>query len=97
MADPGDEVIIPEPFYTNYNGFAVEAGVTIRPVTCRVEDGFRLPPMDEIEGRINERTRAIMVCNPNNPTSTVHSAGDIRSFVARVRSNSPDACRHCAC
>ena len=69
--DPGDEVIIPEPFYTNYNGFALMAGVTIKPLTTRVETGFHLPPADVIEATISKRTRAILLCNPNNPTGTV--------------------------
>lgn len=71
--DPGDEILIPEPFYTNYNGFAVEASVKIVPLTCRAEDGFRLPPDSEIRSRITNRTRAIMICNPNNPTGYVYT------------------------
>jgi aspartate aminotransferase len=71
--DPGDNIIIPEPFYTNYNGFAVEAGVDIIPVTSRVEDGFKLPPIQEIERKITSRTRAIMICSPNNPTGYVYT------------------------
>ncbi len=73
IMDPGEEIIIPEPFYTNYNGFAVEAGVRIVPVTSRVEDGFKLPPISEIEAKITERTRAIMICTPNNPTGYVYT------------------------
>lgn len=71
--DPGDEIIIPEPFYTNYNGFAREAGVKIVPVTSRIEDGFKLPPTSEIEHRMSPRTRAIMICTPNNPTGYVYT------------------------
>lgn len=85
VADPGDEVIIPEPFYTNYNGFAVEAGVNIRPVTCRVEDGFKLPPLAVMEQQITERTRAIMVCNPNNPTGYVLSEAELNGLAALAR------------
>jgi aspartate aminotransferase len=77
VADSGDEIIVPEPFYTNYNGFAVEAGVKLVPVTCRVEDGFRLPPPEAFESLRNERTRAVLVCNPNNPTGHVLSADEI--------------------
>ena len=77
LADPGDEVLVPEPFYTNYGGFAVEAGVTLVPVTCRVEDGFRLPPVDDFVSRLSDRTRAIMVCNPNNPTGYVYSREEL--------------------
>jgi aspartate aminotransferase len=70
--DPGDEIIIPEPFYTNYNGFAVEAGVKILPVTSKIEEGFKLPPISEIESKISSKTRAIMICNPNNPTGYIY-------------------------
>jgi aspartate aminotransferase len=71
--DPGDEIIIPEPFYTNYNGFAIEAGVTISPVTSRIDNGFALPPIAEIEAKINKRTKAIMICSPNNPTGYIYT------------------------
>ncbi len=71
--DPGDEILIPEPFYTNYTGFAVEAGVTVVPLTCKAEDGFALPPDEEIRAKITPKTRAIMICNPNNPTGYVYS------------------------
>lgn len=78
--DPGDNIIIPEPFYTNYNGFAVEAGVTIIPVTSRIEDGFKLPPIKEIERKITRRTRAIMICTPNNPTGYVYTRQEMESL-----------------
>ncbi len=71
VADPGDEVIIPEPLYTNYNGFAVETGVKVVPVASRAEDGYALPSADTIRRRISSRTRAILICNPNNPTGYV--------------------------
>lgn len=71
--DAGDEVIIPEPFYANYNGFAVAAGVTVVPVTSHIENGFALPPVAEIEKKITTRTRAIVICNPNNPTGYLYS------------------------
>lgn len=80
LMDPGDEVIIPEPFYTNYNGFAVEAGVKIVPVTSRVEEGFRLPPIEEIEGKITSRTKAIMICTPNNPTGYVYTRQEMEAL-----------------
>ncbi len=75
--DEGDEVIIPEPFYTNYLGFAVEAGVKVVPITCRAEDGFRLPDKSEIETKITSRTKAIMICNPNNPTGYVYTREEL--------------------
>lgn len=77
VADFGDEVIIPEPFYTNYNGFASMAGLTIVPVTTYAEDGFRLPPREAFERAITPRTRAILVCSPNNPTGTILNGEEI--------------------
>lgn len=71
--DAGDEVIIPEPFYANYNGFAVEAGVKVVPITASIEDGFALPPISEFEKAITPRTKAIIICNPNNPTGYLYS------------------------
>jgi aspartate aminotransferase len=71
--NPGDEVIIPEPFYTNYNGFAVQAGVKIVPVTSYIENGFALPPISEFEKLITPKTKAVLVCNPNNPTGYLYS------------------------
>ncbi len=78
--DPGEEVIIPEPFYTNYNGFAIEAGVKIVPVTSRVENGFKLPPVGEIEKKISSKTRAIMICTPNNPTGYVYTPEEMETL-----------------
>ena len=75
VADPGDEIIIPEPFYTNYNGYASLAALKVVPLTLKVEDGFRLPPAEEFEAKITPRTRAIVLCSPNNPTGTVYTMG----------------------
>ncbi|MCF7919991.1 MAG: pyridoxal phosphate-dependent aminotransferase [Candidatus Cloacimonetes bacterium] len=75
--NPGDEVIIPEPFYTNYNGFATWAGVNIIPLTTYVEEGFALPDSLQIEKLVTSRTRAIMLCNPGNPTGAVYSAEEL--------------------
>jgi aspartate aminotransferase len=66
--DPGDEVIIPEPFYANYNGFAVSSGVIVKPIFSTIENGFALPAIEEFERVITPKTKAIMICNPNNPT-----------------------------
>ena len=66
--NPGDEVIVPEPFYANYNSYAVASGAKIIPITTVIEDGFKLPPIDAFEEKINKNTRAILICNPNNPT-----------------------------
>jgi aspartate aminotransferase len=78
--DAGDEVIIPEPFYANYNGFAVEAGVTVVPITSFIENGFALPPIDAIEAKITPRTKAIVICNPNNPTGYLYSAAEMEQL-----------------
>ena len=69
--DPGDEIIIPEPFYANYHGFAAEAGVEVVTITSDIAKGFALPPVEEIEKKITARTRGIVICNPNNPTGYV--------------------------
>jgi aspartate aminotransferase len=78
--DAGDEVIIPEPFYANYNGFAVEAGVTVVPITSYIENGFALPPIEDIEAKITPRTKAIVICNPNNPTGYLYSAAEMEQL-----------------
>ncbi|HNT00586.1 MAG TPA: pyridoxal phosphate-dependent aminotransferase [Candidatus Saccharicenans sp.] len=85
VADPGEEIIIPEPFYTNYNGFATFADVKIVPLPLKVEDGFRLPPTEEIEALITPKTRAILLCSPNNPTGTVYTEEELQRVVALVR------------
>ena len=74
----GDEIIIPEPFYTNYNGFATMAGIKIVPLTTHAEDGFMLPDSVTIKSKITDKTKAIMVCNPGNPTGAVYSRADLR-------------------
>lgn len=75
--DPGDEVIIPEPFYANYNGFAVEAEVKIKTITSSIESGFALPAMEDFEKAITPRTKAILICNPNNPTGYLYSEAEM--------------------
>ncbi len=80
--NPGDEVIIPEPFYANYNGFACTAGVTVVPITAHIEDGFALPPIDAFEQVITPKTKAIIVCNPNNPTGYLYSRSEMEALKA---------------
>jgi aspartate aminotransferase len=75
--NPGEEVIIPEPFYANYNGFAITAGIKIVPVTSYIKDDFALPPIREIEKKITPKTKGIMVCNPNNPTGYLYSREEL--------------------
>lgn len=75
--DPGDEVIVPEPFYANYNGFAVEAEIKIKTITSSIETGFALPAMADFEKAITPRTKAIMICNPNNPTGYLYSREEL--------------------
>jgi len=76
--DPGDEIIIPEPFYANYNGFAVNAGVNVVPIPSSIESGFALPPITEFEKAITPKTKAIIICNPNNPTGYLYSEEELK-------------------
>jgi aspartate aminotransferase len=78
--DEGDEVIIPEPFYANYNGFAVAAGVKVVPVTSYIENGFALPPIAEMEKKITSKTKAIVICNPNNPTGYLYTPAEMEQL-----------------
>ena len=77
ICDPGDEVIIPEPFYANYNGFALASDVNVIPITSKIEDNFALPSIHEFEKKINSKTKAILLCNPCNPTGYVYSQEEI--------------------
>jgi len=78
--DAGDEVIIPEPFYANYNGFAIAAGVKVVPITSRIEQGFALPPIADFEEKITAKTKAIVICNPNNPTGYLYSKAEMEQL-----------------
>ncbi|MBI2966552.1 MAG: pyridoxal phosphate-dependent aminotransferase [Bacteroidetes bacterium] len=83
--NPGDEIIIPEPFYTNYNGFAVAAGVKIVPVTTHIENGFALPEIEKFNEKITTLTKAILICNPNNPTGYLYSRKELDLLSELVR------------
>jgi len=85
--NPGDEVIIPEPFYANYIAFATMAGVKLIPVTAAIEDGFALPPIAKFEKLISEKTRGIIICNPNNPTGYLYSEAELRKLAELAKKN----------
>jgi len=83
--DPGEEVIVPEPFYANYNGFSVAAGVRVVPITSGIESGFALPPIEDFEKVITPRTRGIIICNPNNPTGYLYSREELQRLAEIVK------------
>ncbi|MEN9337175.1 MAG: Aspartate aminotransferase [Bacteroidota bacterium] len=83
--DAGDEIIIPEPFYANYNGFATASGVTVVPVISTLEEGFALPPIAAFEQLITAKTKAILICNPGNPTGYLYSKEEIQQLAAIVK------------
>ncbi|CAG2531892.1 MULTISPECIES: pyridoxal phosphate-dependent aminotransferase [Maribacter] len=85
IADTDDEIIIPEPFYANYNGFATACGVTVVPVVSKLEDNFALPPIEEFEKLITSRTKAILICNPGNPTGYLYSKEEIQKLATLVK------------
>lgn len=78
--NPGDEIIIPEPFYANYNSFALTAGVIVKPVTATIETGFALPPISEFEKLITPKTKAILICNPGNPTGYLYTQNELEQL-----------------
>jgi aspartate aminotransferase len=83
--DVGDEIIIPEPFYANYNGFSVASGVNVVPVISTIDDGFALPPISAFEDLITPRTKAILICNPGNPTGYLYSEEEMNQLAALVK------------
>ncbi|MBT8210932.1 MAG: pyridoxal phosphate-dependent aminotransferase [Eudoraea sp.] len=85
IADFGDEIIIPEPFYANYNGFATAMGVTVVPIVSKIENNFALPPIESFEALIGPKTRAILICNPGNPTGYLYSQEEIEKLVKLVK------------
>ncbi|MDA9898321.1 pyridoxal phosphate-dependent aminotransferase [Flavobacteriales bacterium] len=78
--DNGDEIIIPEPFYANYNGFSISAGVKVKPITTSINDGFALPAIEEFEKLITPKTKAILICNPGNPTGYLYSKEELETL-----------------
>ncbi|NBC57925.1 MAG: aminotransferase class I/II-fold pyridoxal phosphate-dependent enzyme [Bacteroidetes bacterium] len=80
ITDFGDEIIIPEPFYANYNGFSTAYGVTVKPVTSKLEDNFALPPISDFEKQITPKTKAILLCNPGNPTGYLYTKDEIEAI-----------------
>jgi len=82
VSDPSDEVLVFEPFYTNYNGFGTIAGIKVVPVTTKAEDGFAIPSFEEIEKKITSKTRAIIICSPNNPTGHILTPEELERIVA---------------
>ena len=78
--DAGDEVIIPEPFYANYNGFSTSSGVTVKPISTSIDDGFALPPIEEFVKLITPKTKAILICNPGNPTGYLYSKEELETL-----------------
>ncbi len=85
IADTNDEIIIPEPFYANYNGFATAMGIKVVPVVSQIDDNFALPPIEEFEKLITPKTKAILICNPGNPTGYLYSKGEIQKLAAIVK------------
>ena len=83
--NPGDEVLIPEPYYTNYNSFAIQSSAVIKTIPSYIENGFALPPIEEFEKAITERTKAIMVCNPNNPTGYLYSKQELQTLAVLAK------------
>lgn len=83
IADPGEEILIFEPFYTNYNGFASIISVKLVPIKTKLENGFHLPKSEEIEKKITKKTRGVLICNPNNPTGTVYTKNEL-SVLAKI-------------
>lgn len=85
ICDYGDEVIIPEPFYANYNGFATASGVTVKPIPTKIEDNFSLPSISDFEKLITDKTKAILICNPGNPTGYLYTQEEMDQLAALVK------------
>jgi aspartate aminotransferase len=86
LCDPGDEILVPEPYYTNYNGFATVAAAKVVPIRTRLEEGFRIPPNEELDKHVTDRTRIFLFANPGNPTGAVYDEADLRRVAEWARS-----------
>ena len=80
ICDPGDEIIIPDPYYANYNGFSNATSVKINPILCTINNGFQLPTIKQFESKITKKTKAILICNPGNPTGALYSLQEIQAL-----------------
>ncbi len=87
IMDAGDEIIIPEPFYANYNGFSIASGINVVPVISKIENNFALPPIEEFEKLITPKTKAILICNPGNPTGYLYSKEEIKKLAKIVKAH----------
>lgn len=85
ICNPGDEVVVMEPFYTNYRAFAVQNGVTLVPISTKIDDGFQVPPIEEFDKYITPKTKAILICNPGNPTGTLYSQESLEKLAQIVK------------
>lgn len=85
ICDPGDEIIIPDPYYANYNGFSNGANIKIKAITCRIDDGFRLPEINTFEKKITKKTKAILICNPGNPTGALYTSKELQELAKIIK------------
>ena len=85
ICDPGDEIIIPDPYYANYNGFSHSTNVKIKPIICNIRNGFQLPKVKEFETRITKKTKAILICNPGNPTGALYNLKELQALAKIVK------------
>lgn len=85
ICNPEDEIIVLEPFYTNYSAFALQNDARFRPISCKIENGFALPPIEEFEKAITPKTKAILICNPGNPTGTVYTRKELEQLGEIIR------------
>lgn len=87
ICDPGDNILVPEPFYTNYNGFGQSVNIEVNPITTKAENGFHLPSKEEIVSRINDKTRAILLSNPGNPTGAIYTTEELHMIAEIAKEN----------